>query len=294
MAESENVHLNALALGLVLTAAVLHATWNLLAKRASGGAPFIWLYFAISTVLYAPIAIAVWILWPRTFTFIDIVFIVGNGVLHTIYFITLQRGYRAGDLSVVYPLARGTGPLLASTAAILFFGEHPTPLAIAGIIIIVAGVFLASGFHRMHDATVRTSVFYGIATGASIAIYTLWDKHAMTALALSPILYDWGGNVARLILMTPVAVKRWGEVRAAYRDYRFEAVGIAFLSPLAYLLVLWALTWTPVTYVAPARESSIMFGTLYGIFFFKERERTHQRLIAAGLMLIGIVALAHG
>jgi len=248
----------------------------------------------MSTLLYAPLAVAVWIFWPRTFTFIDVVFIVGNGVLHTIYFITLQRGYRIGDLSVVYPLARGTGPLLASTAAILFFGERPTPLAIAGIIAIVAGVFLASGFHRMRDATVRASVFYGIATGASIAIYTPWDKHAMTALALSPILYDWGGNVARLILMTPVAIKRWGEVRAAYRDYRFEAAGIAFLSPLAYLLVLWALTWTPVTYVAPARELSIMFGTLFGITIFKEHERARQRLIAAGLMLIGIVALAHG
>ncbi|MGH7717139.1 MAG: EamA family transporter, partial [Vulcanimicrobiaceae bacterium] len=205
--------MNALALGLVLTAAVLHATWNLLAKRSSGGAPFIWLYFAISTVVYAPIAVAVWVLWPRTFTVIDILFIVGNGVLHTIYFITLQRGYRVGELSVVYPLARGTGPLLASTIAILFFGERPTPLAIAGIIVIVAGVFLASGLNRMRNAAVRTSVFYGLATGVSIAIYTLWDKHAMTALALSPILYDWGGIVARLLLMTPVAVKRWSEVR---------------------------------------------------------------------------------
>lgn len=245
-------------------------------------------------MIYAPIAVAVWKLWPQTFTPIDFLFIAGNGVLHTVYFITLQRGYRAGDLSVVYPLARGTGPLLASTVAILFFGERPTPLAIAGIIVIVAGVFLTSGFHRMRDAATRTSVFYGLATGVSIAIYTLWDKHAMTALALSPILYDWGGNVARLIFMTPVAVKRWGEVRSAYRDYRVEAAGIAVLSPLAYLLVLWALTWTPVIYVAPARELSIMFGTFYGIILFKEREHAHQRLIAAALMLCGIVALAHG
>ncbi len=286
--------MNALALGLVLTAAVLHATWNLLAKRASGSSPFIWLYFAISTSLYAPIAIAVWLLWPQPFTPIDIAFIVGNGLLHMFYFIVLQRGYRLGDLSVVYPLARGTGPLLSTMAAIIFLGERPTPVASAGIIIIVAGVFLASGFHRMRDATVRASVFYGLATGVSIAAYTLWDKHSMTALALNPILYDWGGNVVRFVLMSPVAVRRWGEVRAAYRDFRFEAIGIAVLSPLAYLLVLWALTWTPVSYVAPARELSIMFGTFYGIFFFKERERARQRVIAAALMLAGIVALAHG
>jgi drug/metabolite transporter (DMT)-like permease len=245
-------------------------------------------------LLYAPIAIAVWLLWPQTFTAIDIAFIIGNGLLHMFYFIVLQRGYRVGDLSVVYPLARGTGPLLSSIAAIIFLGERPSPVASAGIVIIVVGVFLASGFHRMRDATVRASVFYGLATGLSIAAYTLWDKHSMTALALNPILYDWGGNVVRFVLMTPVAVRRWGDVRAAFHEHRFEAAGIAVLSPLAYLLVLWALTWTPVTFVAPARELSIMFGTFFGIVFFKERDPAHLRLIAAALMLVGIVALAHG
>lgn len=286
--------MNGLALGLVLTAAVLHATWNILAKRASAGSPFIWLTFAISTTLYAPFALAVILLWPRPVTPIDIAFIVGNGILHMIYFIVLQRGYRLGDLSVVYPLARGTGPLLSSIAAVIFLGERPSPIATTGIIVIVVGVFLASGFHRMRDAKARASVFYGLATGVSIAIYTLWDKHAMAALGMSAILYDWGGNVVRFALMTPVAVRRWDEVRSAYRDHRFEAVGIAVLSPLAYLLVLWALTWTPVTFVAPARELSIMFGTFFGIVIFKERDRAHQRLIAAALMLVGIVALAHG
>jgi len=213
--------------------------------------------------------------------------------LHLFYFVVLQRGYRAGDLSVVYPLARGTGPLLSSIAAIVFFGERPTPVAAAGIAIIIAGVFLAS-FRGMNTAKARASLFYGVATGISIAIYTLWDKHAMTALALSPIVYDWGGNLVRFVLMTPVAIRRWDEVRAAYRRHLFEAAGIAVLSPLAYLLVLWALTWTPVSYVAPARELSIMFGTLFGIMIFKERDRAHQRLIAAALMLLGIVALAHG
>ena len=286
--------MNALALGLVLTAAVLHATWNLLAKRANTGSPFLWLTFAISTALYAPFAIAVFILWPRPITPLDIAFMVGNGILHMIYFVILQRGYRLGELSVVYPLARGTGPLLSSIAAVVFLGERPTPLAIAGILIIVTGVFLASGFARIKDAKARASVFYGLATGVSIAIYTLWDKHAMSALGISAILYDWGGNFVRFVLMTPVALRRWNEVRAAYHEHRFEAAGIAVLSPLAYLLVLWALTWTPVTYVAPARELSIMFGTIFGIVFFRERERARQRLIAAALMLAGIIALAFG
>ena len=286
--------MNALALALVLTAAVLHACWNLLAKRAGGGSPFIFLYFALSAAIYAPVAAAVWILWPRSFDLIDIVFMAGNGVLHTFYFITLQRGYRAGDLSLVYPLARGTGPLLASIAAIAFFGERPSAIAMAGIVAIVVGVFLASGVHRVRDAAAVTSIWYGLATGVLIAIYTLWDKHAMTALALSPILYDWGGGFARFLFIMPLVKGRWNEVADAWRRHRIEAFGIAFLSPLAYLLVLWALTWTPVSYVAPARELSIMFGTIFGITIFKERDRAGARATAAGLMVLGIAALAHG
>jgi drug/metabolite transporter (DMT)-like permease len=163
-----------------------------------------------------------------------------------------------------------------------------------GIAAIVLGVFLVSGLHRVREAQAGPSVFFGISTGVLIAIYTLWDKHAMSALLLNPILYDWGGNLVRTILMTPIAIKRRTEVVAAWRQSRWEATGISVLSPLAYLLVLWALTWTPVSYVAPARELSILFGTIFGITLFKERHRAPQRAGAAALMVAGIAALAHG
>ncbi|MGH7659357.1 MAG: DMT family transporter [Vulcanimicrobiaceae bacterium] len=286
--------MNSLALALVLIAAVLHATWNLLAKRASGGAPFVFLYFVVSAIVYFPVALAVWLWHPRTFDTVDIIFMIGNGLLHTIYFLLLQRGYRSGDLSLVYPLARGTGPLLASIAAISFFGERPSPVAMGGIAAIVLGVFLVSGIHRVRDPQTTPSIFFGISTGVLIAAYTLWDKHAMSVLLLNPILYDWGGNLVRTILMAPIAIKRRDEVAAAWRQNRMEAIGISILSPLAYLLVLWALTWTPVSYVAPARELSILFGTIFGITLFKERQRAPQRAGAAALMVVGIAALAHG
>ena len=286
--------MNELALSLVLIAAVLHATWNLLAKRAGGGVPFIFLYFSLSTVIYAPLAAAVWMLRPVTLTLVDVAFIVGNGLLHTAYFLTLQFGYAEGDLSLVYPLARGTGPLLASIAAIAFFGERPSDVAMSGIVAIVAGVFLASGVHRIRKSETKVSVAYGIATGVLIALYTLWDKHAMSVLLLSPIIYDWCGNFVRLALLAPAVAGRGKEIVAAWRAHRFEALGVGVLSPLAYLLVLWALSWTPVTYVAPARELSIMFGTIFGITLLRERERAVQRAISAGLMVAGIAALAHG
>ena len=184
------------ALALVLTAGLFHAIWNLLAKRAGGGgAPFVWLYTVLSALIYAPLAaVAVLFLGQTRMGAIGALFVVGTAVLHIGYFLSLQRGYSVGDLSVVYPLARGTGPLLASAAAVALFGERPGPIAILGILLIGGGVF-ALAWEPGGAATTpaqrrarRLGVAYGILTGVFIAGYTLWDKQAVSGLALSPIL----------------------------------------------------------------------------------------------------------
>ena len=107
-------------LGLVLLAAWAHAAWNLVAKGAQGGAAFVWLTTVASAVLYAPVLVGGIDLEPAA-----IALMAGSGALHAAYFVLLQRGYATGDLSLVYPLARGTGPLLSTVAAIAFLGEHP-------------------------------------------------------------------------------------------------------------------------------------------------------------------------
>src|SRR5215207_1916787 len=117
------VHMTVVALGLVLAAAFVHATWDWLAKRASGGAAFVWLTAALSTILYAPIVLIVLVVEYPQLGQIDALFIIGSGIIHIGYFLTLQRGYQVGDLSLVYPLARGTGPILSTIAAVLFFHE---------------------------------------------------------------------------------------------------------------------------------------------------------------------------
>ena len=130
------------ALLLILTAAVFHATWNLLAKRVGDGGPvFVWLFGLFSVLAYAPLAAFVVIYQAPHLGPVEIFFMFGSGVLHLGYFVLLQRGYAVGDLSVVYPLARGTGPLLATAAAILILGERPSAVAFLGIALIAAGVF---------------------------------------------------------------------------------------------------------------------------------------------------------
>ena len=282
----------------MLISGFLHAAWNLLAKRASAdasGPAFVWLYSALSTVIFAPLAAGVFIGGGRLGA-LGLLFVFGTGALHIGYFILLQKGYQVGDLSVVYPLARGTGPLLASGTAILLLGERAGPVAWAGILLIVGGVFLLA---REPDGGGRSprerrlGVVFGLLTGAFIAAYTLWDKHAVAAISLSPVLYYWGSLLVQTVVLLPVALRRREEIRGAWGARRPEALGVAVLSPVAYLLVLTALVFAPVSRVAPAREIGILFGTLLGGGLLAE-EGLGRRLLASSCMVLGIVALAVG
>ncbi len=217
-----------------------------------------------------------------------------SAALNVAYFIFLQRGYRAGDLSVVYPLARGTGPVLATIAAILLFGERPTPLAIAGAVAIAIGVFVLTGDpRRLRERGVGAAVAYALLTGVTIAAYTLWDKRGVGVLLIPPILYEWGSNVFRSLILAPLAIPRWPEVKAEWIANRSAVVAVAALSPLAYMLVLTALAISPVSYVAPAREIGILLGVLMGARSLAEAD-IGRRSIAAALMVGGVIALALG
>jgi drug/metabolite transporter (DMT)-like permease len=285
-----------LALVLVLTAAVLHATWNLCAKKAAGGLPFVFLVGIIICSLYVPVVAVYWLWQSPTVTGPGLLWMAGSGMIKTGYFLLLQRGYRCGDFSFIYPLARGTGPLLATLAAIALLGERPTTLALTGAAIIITAVFfLSGGTHllRQNRAHLRTGLGYGLATGVFIAAYTLWDRHGVSTLAVPPVLFDAGTALTQLALLAPFALRRWPEVRAVWRDQRRYAFGVALLSPLAYVLVLTALSFTPVSYIAPAREVSIVIGAFIGAKVLKEAD-SRRRLWAAGAMAVGVIALALG
>jgi drug/metabolite transporter (DMT)-like permease len=283
---------------LVVVAALAHAAWNVLAKTAAGGAAFVWLFSAAAAVVWAPVAAVALVVAPGSFGLEGLVFVVGSGALHALYFLLLQRGYREGDLSLVYPLARGTGPLLSTLAAIVLFSERPSALALAGGAIIVGAVLSLAGAGRGDGAAGggpgrRRAIWFALATGVAIASYTLWDKRAVGPLGLSPIVYYWGTNVAETALLSTLVAHRRAEVGRIWRAHRTQAVGVAVLSPLAYILVLFALARAPVSYVAPARELSILVGAVAGTTVLAEGHR-RRRLLAAGAIFAGIVALAVG
>ncbi|MEV0582994.1 DMT family transporter [Nonomuraea sp. NPDC050310] len=278
-----------LALGLVLVAAVAHASWNLLSKQAAklDGLVFVWMVGAAGTVLWAPVAIGFMVVtgtypgWP------DLAVIGVSCLLHLAYFVTLQRGYSRGDLSVVYPVARGTGPMLASAVAVLFLHERPGLLGGLGIALVGVGVFLMSGGGRAD----RPGLFYGLLTGLFIAGYTIWDAQVVGAFAVAPVLLSFFGELGRTLAMAPAMIGRRALLLPAWREHRGKILGSAVLVPLSYLLVLFAFTMAPVSVVAPAREVSVLIAVVLGGRLLAEGD-LRRRLLAAGVILGGVVAIA--
>ena len=282
------------ALTLILAAAVIHASWNFLNKRASGHATFTWIVALLSSLLYAPAAITVIQVWEIKVNFLVIGLMAGSAALHTAYFVLLNQGYRSGDLSLVYPLARGTGPLLSSIAAILFLGERPSAIALVGALLIIVGaVVLTTNLSQLRHSGAQHAMLYALVTGLFIAFYTLWDKRAVSHFAVAPLVLDWGANVGRALLLTPLAVKYPDETIAEWSEHKYEAIACAVLIPLAYILVLTAMQSTPVSYVAPAREISILIGTLMGTRLLGESDAP-RRLAGACAMVLGVTGLAMG
>lgn len=297
--------MTAFALLLVLIAAVLHAIWNYCAKRSAGGLPFIFVVGCVICTCYVPVLTVYFFSRPFDLSSTALLWIFGSGILKTSYTLFLQRSYRHGDFSLVYPVARGTGPFLSTCAAIVLLGERPSILALIGGLVIVGSIFwLTGGFAKLgsivsirptapHSAAALTSINYGLLSGVFIAAYTIWDRHGVAALAIAPLVYDAGTAFTQLALLSPFAARRWPEVLHEWRTKKRWIFGVAFLSPVAYLLVLTAMTFTPVSYVAPAREISIVIGAFIGARFLNEAD-ARRRFLAAFLMAAGVIALALG
>jgi len=283
-----------LALLIVLSSAVLHAFWNLLVKRANGGLAFMWLIFVSMAVAFVPVSIIILQTQQVVIGWREIVAMAGNAVLQLAYFYLLNQGYKFGDLSLVYPLARGSGPLLVTVYAMAFLGERPSILALGGATLIAVGVLILSGnWSELLASGAYKGVMYALLTGAVIAIYTLWDRHAVRDLSLPPLLYLWVGGVGQMLILAPYAIRHWGDVQQTWATQWKYAIGVGVISILAYALILFALTFSPVSYIAPAREISVLVGSLMGSRVLAEHQPA-RRVIAAIAMVLGLIGLAIG
>ena len=281
------------ALGLILIAAVLHALWNLVAKRAGGGPAFVWLYGTISALLLLPVALVLVFVQHRPLTTVGLAFTLLSAFLHAGYFLVLQEAYREGDLSVVYPVARGTGPVLSTIAAISVLGERPSALALSGAILVAVAVFALAKPARSSTADTKRAISLGLVTGVLIAGFTICDKQAVGPYGVPPAFQQFGTSVGISVILAPLAMRRRAEIRRHLKHHRLAILAIGVLVPAAYILVLTAMSFTPVSYIAPAREVSILIGTLMGTHLLSEGQ-AGRRIAAAVTMVFGLAALALG
>ncbi|MFF2372455.1 EamA family transporter [Agromyces sp. NPDC058110] len=304
------------ALALVLSAAVCHAAWNVLAHGVSRiGVPFLWWGALSATVLWLPVVPLTGGLGQAD----PVATAVGVGVsalVHCAYMLVLQRGYASGRLSTVYATARGTGPALTVVVAVALLGERPSPVAIAGVAVILAGIVAIGCLDRARGASTAAAgttatatspnrigrglamlgrldpaIGWGLVTGVAIAAYTVWDAHAVREWSIPPVAYMVGCTLVEIPMYAAVLGRRRTELAAVARRHWPRILLFGALSPLSYILVLVAITMAPVALVAPMREVSVVLVSLFGALVLREG-RAGWRLAASAVVVGGIALLA--
>ena len=271
------------AIALVLTAAVLHASWNLLAKRARDPFAFLWIAVALALVWLVPLAL---LDDPMSITRALVPLFV-SGVVHGVYFSTLGEAYRAGELSTVYPIARGLGVGLAPLVAIALEDAWPSRGAALGIAVIVIAILSLA--RAPSTSPSRRATWLAIATGPLIAIYSVVDHYGVASA--EPIPYLAATNLGALIVSAPFAWRRRDAMRIEWQTNRRALLMAATTSLSAYLLVLFAFRWAEAAYVVAMRETSIVVATLLGRLVLGEIV-TRARAVAIVAITVGATILA--
>ena len=289
------------ALGLVVLAGLIHAGWNIAAKKANGDVRFAFFISGFTVLVWTPLG--VYLAWQQIGAWgtSEWACAAASGLIHVLYFVVLLRGYRKSDLTVVYPLARGSGPLISSAVAIGLFEEHLSVLGFAGIAAVVFGVFLIAGgpgiWSKLQSDAQRARIYkgiqYGLLTGITIASYTLVDSYSVKVLHMSPMLAFYIACCVQLLLMTPAGLKDIVITQEHWRQQWKYALLVGAVSPVSYVMVLYALQIAPLSHVAPAREVSMLFAAILGGHLLGEGDRL-ARLGGAACICVGVAALALG
>jgi len=285
------------SLGLLFLAAVLHALSNALIKLSRDKLAFTWWMLTAWVIIGFPLILFVGQPLP-----IGWLLILVSGLIEAVYFITLTRAYALGDLSQVYPLARGSAPLFVLLWALIFLGERPTPIGVVGILIVVIGLYLVnlsalSEWKRPLLSFRSPAARWAVITGLLISIYSAIDKVGMRYVDPLPYLYlflfvTWIALAAQWLNPDRRLALR-AELKPDVKRSLLKATVVALSGSGAYALVLAALRLSPVSYVSPVRELSVVFGAWIGVRFMGE-PGGRLRIFAAMMVALGVILIALG
>jgi drug/metabolite transporter (DMT)-like permease len=270
----------------VLFAAACHAGWNALIKVGLdplSTTTLISIGSGVVALFFLPlVGMPAWAAWP---------WLIASVIIHLFYFASLIESYRTGDLGQVYPIARGSAPLMTAAATTVFIGELLNPLGWGGIVALVAGVFLLSARGGRDLARIdRRAVGFALFTAVTICTYSVVDGIG-GRLAGDPNAYSLWLFVGIAVVMVPYALYRDGrDVIPAMQTYWRRGLAGGALQLLSYGIAIWAMTVAPIAIVATLRETSVLFGAVIAVVVLKEPLRA-VRIAAALLIVCGLVLI---
>jgi drug/metabolite transporter (DMT)-like permease len=278
------------ALLLVVSAAILHAIWNALAKRADNQFVFLWCSVSLATALLLPLGLLRLPGEPAPAT--GLPFVAASVAIHALYFWALGRAYRHGDFSRVYPMARGLGVALVPLVALPLFGEHLSWLGSLGVGLVVLGIVTLGAMPVATTSVARASgagTFWALVTGLTIAAYSLVDKAGVARLHPMPYIALMGACLS--VVLAPVVLADRPALGREWRRHWRTILVASAMNLTSYLLVLFAFRLSKVGYVVAARELSILFSAFIGSLWLGEG-RLGPRLAGASVVLAGVVCVA--
>ena len=285
-----------LALSLVLLSACSHSIWNFLLKGSTNREVFTWWMLISVSILLIPLGVILFLQEP--FTTIGLLFILGTVILHILYYILLARGYTKADLSLVYPIARGMAPILVPILGIFVLNERVSSIGLIGILIIILGIGIVYWWGRIKEIIREPLKFlrepglrYAVGTGIIIAIYSIWDKVGVSHI--NPVMYMYSMTLGTAISMFPIILRLHGmpSIQAEWNLNKVRILGAGAFDFLSYVLILTALTFSPISYIAPAREIGIVLVVLLGSLLLKE-PFGKGRILGSLMIVLGVALVA--
>ena len=277
-----------IAFVLVLLSAVLHAVWNFLTKRVSGNLSV--LYIGITAMCVALLPFVLFFLGQEPPEPSAYSFIIATGVVHALYFFVLSKAYKYGNISTVYPVARGFGVIGTAIAAILWLNESVSFLGLCGIVSTGLGIFVIGASVTIGSES-RKGLWFALLVGCTMIGYSIIDKSAMSSV--NPVIYIFWLFLLSMLLLTPyMIVARRHELVLAWKQHKKSALIIGLGATAGYLLILYVFSIAQVSYVVAVRESSVVLGSFFGVLFLHEavsiRKLIGIIMVVAGLIMVRI------
>jgi len=275
-----------IAILLVLGSGFLHSVWNLYTKKSLNKNVFLWFCQLVAIIVFLPWTIIEWDSSQLTGT--GLLVVGASMFLHGLYIILLAAAYSIGDLSQVYPIMRGTSPLLVPLLGVTLLSEKLTVGGWFGVISIVLGIALLSNIKfKRNEPSSSKAPLLALAVGICIASYIVVDKIALNYV--SPVVLNEATNIGNLLALSWATFNSGGIRNELKLNWKIMLFG-GIIAPGGYLLFLFALSLAPVAQLAPMREIGTVFGTIMGIFILREKQGT-RRIFTSFLVTIGVIIL---